>query len=451
MKCDAFTKALGKIDFTYKATDVIKDIATKSPNQQFTRETFSNYLANQGVSPYEVDLTTKGFPETFTAKQALDKVNYINPAKISKSNFSGAYKEITENFNQLGELNNYKETGFNIRADSTMQPEQHFTSPIPNNAILGWNRSHVQNIPEIGDTLVLDEFQSDWLQAERKGAQVFEKNSNTISKVLANAQEGQLTNEELEAMNNATGRLAILNRTVKNDAISKLYNTILNEFNTQEFTQASIDEVSRIFDATDVHGRRIVQNFPMKPDKFHQFMIVDAIDQAMQSGLQKIVIPIDRHGALAGSEGVTKFYNNLNKSILPDIRRKLEKQGLRIEVKKSNITLPSIIDNIEAGNLQDGQITYAFDTLDALPVRTRRELIASYQGDFHDANMEDQAFHILSFLSTLPADTLKEAGIADSKPVWELTIKEIPDKPVKWDIYSMLGALGIGANNGEES
>ena len=44
---------------------------------------------------------------------------------------------------------------------------------------------------------------------------------------------------------------------------------------------------------------------------------LDALNEAIENGTKRVAIPIERENELSGSAGVTKFYEQLNKKVLP--------------------------------------------------------------------------------------------------------------------------------------
>lgn len=75
--------------------------------------------------------------------------------------------------------------------------------------------------------------------------------------------------------------------------------------------------------------------FPIDHTKFKKLAVVQALDTAINRGLDTMVIPIERtKNNLVGSENITKIYEGLGDTILPSIRKELDKQGLAITHKR---------------------------------------------------------------------------------------------------------------------
>lgn len=65
-----------------------------------------------------------------------------------------------------------------------------------------------------------------------------------------------------------------------------------------------------------------------------KILIVDALDQAIKHGHDTMVIPITRSANyLTGSTDVSKIYRDLNTGILPKIRKELDREGLKLDIK----------------------------------------------------------------------------------------------------------------------
>lgn len=167
-------------------------------------------------------------------------------------------------------------------------------NPDQQQTLLGWRRTHEQEI-DGQNTLILNEFQSDWAQMERSkvgGRSIFRS-----------------TKQKLNLLKE---KRAVL------DAGTEEYKKVNKEIQDLTAKHLGYDEV--------------VADFPMKPDKFAQYEIVASLNDAIKKGIKRVAIPIEREGDLAGNAGVTKFYESLDKSILPGIQKKLEKQGLKLEI-----------------------------------------------------------------------------------------------------------------------
>lgn len=141
----------------------------------------------------------------------------------------------------------------------------------------------------------------------------------------------------------------------------------------------------------------------------------------LKQGIDRIAIPIQRENELHGSAGVTKFYESLNQKVLPDIRKKLEKQGMRIKV--------SMEDCPKAGKYEEEsyRIQNEIDDIDC--------------GEPDAPDIEAALLELLDNLAN------------SSNRLHILEIVEILNKRVKWDVYGLLGALGLSeyAKEGEDN
>ena len=186
-------------------------------------------------------------------------------------------------------------------------------------------------------------------------------------------------------------------------------------------------------------------------DKVKKILIIDALDQAIQNGLDTLVIPITRElNNLQGSANVTKIYRELNNGILPKIRQELDKNGLKIEVKKE-LTDTDVLTR-----------EYTMDMLFSSDSKT---------GTDAEENFWDEVVSELAFNSSLTKEELfkglkdfakdgnyaKEEidGIRKSiesmrpspEEAFVISIKDKPGKPnvkARWDALSVAGALGLG-------
>jgi hypothetical protein len=329
------------------------DIISNLPkNQKFNAQQLRGYLTKKGVSPKEIEASGILEPylndsRAFTAEEwEIMNSEYgkhrFNIREIGDSPVGNLGRYSNVSLNKKGvETDTYKERLFTSNKQKEDTNLRHFSNEIEDTqSLLGWNRIHQDNING-KNTTVLNEFQSDWLQAERQGAGVFKSNIRSIKPLPDDVQsmikaEG-LTNEEIADADYFADRLM----TWAEQGL---------------ITQSSVKS-----------NPNIIADFPMKPEKFHQLMIVDAINVAIKNGTKRVAIPIERENELAGTAGVTKFYDNLNKSILPDIRKKLEKQGLRIKLskeayknkdKKSGATYKNTLHIIEIEEIPNKRIKW---------------------------------------------------------------------------------------------
>lgn len=368
---------------------------------------------------------------------------------------------------------------------------------------LGWIRTHQTKIPELAENgslggkkvLVLNEIQSDWAQAERGGKGLFESTDSEKllnkldtkqditegnSNLYKSARRTTYTKEEykkahaeaskeLEDYHSALAKA----RKMRDDIITNFYESNKNVFDIEayqkltrqrsdieikteqearkileakpEFTRDSGDtRIQKLVDLRDsmlennldyqnirktiweqeaverqlttnlykmdefqkaehrvfatedlvsdavtnfnnLKARERVADFPMNPDKFYQLGIVKAIDEALTQGLDTIVIPIQRQNELMGTKGVTEFYESLSTKAIPDVIKKLKKQGLEVEYSRQAFT------------------EHDFP-------------IATYNNDLH-----------------------------------VLKIVKKPNGPVGWDVYKVIGSLGLGGVAMEEA
>lgn len=335
-------------------------------------------------------------------------------------------------------INNYKATLSKLPVPEKNAPDtphfrtQMFADPITGNeldtqqsSLLGWRRTHIDEING-KKTLVLNEFQSDWAQTERAGRGTFESNAKT--KLIFS------TEDERD--------LAMLKA---------------------QDLGASEEEINRIGNAPiSSQGHSIVADFPMSEVKHHQFQIVGAIDEALKQGIDTVAIPIQRENELAGSAGVTKFYENLNTKILPDIRKKLEKQGLRIKVDKKPYKVGT--------NIVDPKQLSEWENIDNDFYNTNSEKLLKAIQDIQNSEWFDAFYNSEHYPYTMPIDVALTKNSTDillsdllfglrqfngfnpTNDLWTLTIEEVPNGKVKWDVYSVLTALGLSSyvNNNEE-
>ena len=320
MDCNTLMKdALERIDIRYRLDDVLSEIPD---NQKFTREQMMGYLKKQGRDVTEAEIKKSGIDKmfgdgfAFTGKEWKDSFaklgNKHHISKVDTTEYGASpgldYDNVTLGTRGM-ENPSYKETLYQTTAPKKGPETQRHYDEFQNNttANLGWTRVHEDTIN--GDNvLVLNELQSDWAQAERAGEGTFKSNRNG---------RVQVERDFLNALNDFENKYGI-------SYIDAFKNWPLEKLKDNK----DIREIQRLN-----IKRNIIQDFPMSPKKFQQFQIVDAINQAVERGLYKVVIPIERENELVGSEGATKFYRNLNKTILKEIRQKLNKQGYKLDTK----------------------------------------------------------------------------------------------------------------------
>lgn len=434
---EAFDNYLG-IDMRYKLDDTLAALG----KQKLNATQLEGYLLKQGVSPKEIKQAGilenfRGDNRAFSGEDWLSMSGNQQLFKEEKSGIDTLYSDITLSREGIQDTNKYTETITSInKPKSNVPPKAHFSVSVPyEESILGWRRTHVQDI-DGKKTLVLNEIQSDWAQTERARNGVFE-----------NTREGQRAEYAKMRDRIEDARYGGNPENLTNDEIKELEQTLE-------------------YFGNDIVNKNVVADFPMAEIKHHQFQIVGAIDDALKQGIDTIAIPIQREGAdLQGTEGVTKFYENLNKKILPDLRSKLEKQGLKIKVDKTPYTNTANIHRTEYG-INDDYIDNLFDidSFDALKKVMNEPWYKEFENSsdypfvkpLSEASIDKIEKDSASILDNL-ATGLIPFGKAPSttNELWKLTVEEIPNKPVKWDVYGLIGALGLssmlaGEANAEE-
>ena len=450
MKCDKlFKEAFEGIEFRYKLDDTLEGLGS----QKFTAKQLEGYLLGKGVSPKEIKQSgifdgmiddNRALPaDMWLNKSGGQSINTFNIAPYDTN-----YNDITLG-RQGTDNNTYKETLSTVKKPIDNAPSTpHFSNEIstPEESLLGWRRTHIDEVNG-KKTLVLNEFQSDWAQTERAGRGTFESNYKEKNFNITRPEAIEILKRyELDFF---TKQLE-LDKSVKsiNEAKDKYWDSWIDYRNNgpKELVEAETLLTS--------NNKPKVADFPMSEVKHHQFQIVGAINDAIKEGIDTIAIPIQRENELAGSKGVTKFYESLNTKILPDIRKKLEKQGLKIKVDKKPYKMSNVKD-----------ITSKFSTEDL-----DRELLNFYNrlnpeakelaSDFMDRpTYEDKVLTLYnsneSFDNPIGSTDLFEQmadfafsnpnGVAKTNDLWTLTIEELPKGTVKWDVYSVLSALGLGS------
>ena len=477
MACNKLLQeAFNGIDFRYKLDDTLADL---NPKQKFSPKQLGGYLLKKGVSPKEIeqsgimnsgdevvdvmtwtkrlnktnlnrigtidnqqlgysDITlggkgqdTETYRETLStiarpAEDALEEthfagnINKVN-TKLSPEDFDRKLEldarraELQDVIEKADDLNSpevsaavkeRRELGLEIKS---LKPKQQ--------SLLGWRRTHEDTING-KPTTVLNEFQSDWMQAERSGRGRFKSTKPMSSDDLFPLRERRKeVDKEIKVIKD--GRQS---RSIPPEDMAKI--------------EKLIDERLSIMDKINKHNTlsdaKVIADFPMTPKKHHQFQIVSAIDEAIKNGTNRVAIPIQRENELVGTEGVTKFYDSLNQSILPDIKKKLEKQGLRLKLGKEDYAM------------QEG---YDLEHL--------LGFLELFMGKLSRA-VEDKVIRIAD--SGLSKTELAEEGYAEglidlvykglryttkSNPLHVIEIEHIPGTKVNWDMYSVLGGIGL--------
>lgn len=405
------------------------------------------------------DWKNAGVDQGFQVRETADYDTITLGSKGSDENANYKVREFVSNQNQELSTNLshrfHDKSGADANYDNVTQ--------------LGWNRVHQDEING-KPTTVLNELQSDWMQAERKGAGVFE--SKAVKNNI-NRNELDLLKEEY---NNLGGTIMESNY---NDSI---------ELPADAYTR--YEELRDIiFNAEHSINTKVIADFPMKPEKFQQLMIVDALNEAWENGTKRVAIPIERENELAGNAGVTKFYEQLNKKVLPDIRKKLEKQGLRVKVSmeyykgelKPNknggdlglLKEKHIRDNLDIPHLSDAEL---HDALRNVVKDIRNSLLSSRLSrsglealEDKGVDVEGELFHKLltgkyltpyarnlpsfavDFFNSRSSKNNELSGFlkahipgASANRLHILEIEEVPNARVKWDVYGLLAGLGLG-------
>ena len=451
MKCDKlFKDAFEGIEFRYKLDDTLEGLGT----QKLTAKQLEGYLLGKGVSPKEIKQSGifKGFEDDNRALPASDWLTRSGSQRLTTEN-TKEYSEITlGRKGDIEENDSYKASLALLPVEKNAPYTSHFKSQIFSDkngnesdiakaSLLGWRRSHVDTI-DGKKTLVLNEVQSDWAQTERAGRGTFESNS-TIKPI------GDISTFEQADKILDTERSKFLD--------GKDFHTNRNKW----FEYLKSDSAPKIakdaytFISTNSRPNRIFADFPMSEVKHTQYQIVSAINDALKEGIDTVAIPIERQNELAGTEGVTKFYDTLNVKILPEIRKKLEKQGLKISVNKKPYASGNAIDNITTKfNTRDldRELNDMYNRLskEAQDLASHYTSIVDYSGKILTIFNSNESFDNPVKGTQLFLDMADYAfDYYDNKPMtnqlWVLNIDEVPNTKVKWDVYSVLAALGIGA------
>ena len=406
-------EALEGIKFNYKLDSTLKDL---NPEQKFSAIQLEGFLKKRGVSPKEIKQSgIFDIPENkaIPVNSWLDKIS-DGKHRIETMGGEGKYNDITLS-NKGEETATYKETLSLIDKPNEYAPTMpHFSPELdnqPTKTLLGWNRTHIDDING-KETTVLNEFQSDWAQTERAGRGTFVSKAKNIR-----TEEEQIEYKELQSYwydVHRTFEREYLMKGYLDDEVREILKRELPKHNEQKYTR--FNELS---DKNSPDSIKLMADFPMSEQKHHQLQIVEAIDQAIKNGTNRIAIPIERENELMGSSGVTKFYDSLNKKILPEIRKKLEKQGMRVKISKKGY-VGRTIKKLE--KLED----YLDRALDDTGLNSYSELVEGHPLYLDKVeeflklrdNPVDNTFHILD-------------------------IVPIKGKKVKWDVYSMLGSIGL--------
>ena len=421
-KCDKLLReAFDGINFEYKLDTVMSDMPKES---SFSANTINAYLEKKGVSPKEIK-----------ASGILDM--YKGDFKLSAEDWQEDYlrlqrnsKLVEQDVTNVGIRKGYDDVTLGTKGyENPFYKESLLTGKKPPNAptnighysefdnsrnsVIGWRRTHIDNING-KPTTVLNEFQSDWEQTERAGRGTFESNPTRLRS------ETDIYNEIVDIRNIAQAEwLEGIGKTLDDFyAMDEGYDAFFVYLAREKpEVAARINSLYNELDGPITSTANIVADFPMAPKKFHQYQIVASLDEAIKNGTNRVAIPIERENELVGTEGVTKFYDSLNKSILPDIRKKLEKQGLRITVGKETYGNKSQISKLKALQAEHAR-SFNPETGEILiSPEAWEDLLTEIQG-----------------LQKLQGNTLHIIDIVEK-----------PNKAVRWDMYGMLGAVGLGS------
>lgn len=371
MTCDKLVKeALAGIDFRYKMDDIINELPD---NQKFSSTQLEGFLKKRGVSPKEIQansIFTEVPPNEVYTAKEWRRVNEAR----GKQHLT--QRDLGQNYGKIA-LNkgsrgsDYKETGDIIQ----QQLQEDVPTPHYQNKL-----KLVENAP----------FTSEYLLGHRR---------------------------------------------THLDTINGKPTTVFNEFQS-DWAQAQ--RAGRGIFKSNLTGDEvspdIIADFPMSPTKYQQYQIVRTIDEAIKNGTNRIAIPIERRGELMGTKGVTKFYDSLNKKLLPDIRKKLEKQGLRIRLNKEKY--PSLMKYSSEEFFFKGEADFERA---GLSLNTVLEEFTKVSGVIN--SMEDN-IKFYDYLAERFPDIMKKYELEPQR-LHIIEIEEIPNKPVRWDIYSVLGSLGL--------
>jgi len=446
MECNnskLYKEALDGITFTYKLDSVIKELP---PKGKMTAKQLDGYLRKRGVSPREIEASgildtfeDKAMPSSFWADRIKSGKHHINSTEAENLGYADitlggegvnteTYKEtlstikepfehapvVTHFDDEIGRINkkpsnNELETlqrdMENMDIDDPDLPwfvkkvkELKLKNKKPKQTLLGWRRTH-EDVINDKPTTVLNEFQSDWAQSERSGKGTFKSKLKEYDYIINKWRKGNNVKVDEE-----TGEV------LEVDGITnKMYS-----------------------DAREKVTSNIIADFPMSETKHHQFQIVGAIDEAIKNGTNRVAIPIERENELIGTEGVTKFYDSLNKKILPEIRKKLEKQGMRLKLSKEDYK---------------GKFNYGAEE------SIRNNIIDVMGSDWFEANSNSISKEIKSVVEEGKKPTSKYVKDAinylgndiktGDNTLHIIDIVPVKGKKINWDVYSVLGAIGL--------
>lgn len=441
------------IELNYKLNEVLGNL---KPSMKFTSEQLKGYLLKQGVSPNEITASKifEGFEKDNRALTISEWSNFGGNQQLQKRTFEGnlaPYEDVTlgrkgSSYDFLGNnnptykvnefLSNKQKLGTNLRHKMDYRANRG-ESNYSDFSQLGWNRVHQDTING-KPTTVLNELQSDWMQAERQGAGIFESKANGFKPKYTEQelQQGKLLYSQAENIANKYGD-NFWEEVDKGNPEALEAARLFDE--AQSLGIISSDDIINNHAIKD----KIIADFPLKPEKFQQLMIVDALNEAITNGTNRVAIPTIRHNnELVGTEGVTKFYQDLNKKVLPDIRSKLEKQGLRVKLSSEDylVNKPVIYKNFISDMdeyIYDRGYTSPNEIFDSIK---EWEKLNSKITSIDELNKWAKS----SKYSDAVEEFLSYIGYRANK-LHILEVEEVPNAKVKWNVYGLLSSIGLGA------
>ena len=401
------------IELNYKLNSTISSLPK---NQKFSAEQLEGYLKKQGVSPYEIKASRlfdnfKGDNRTFTAAEwdSMNLGEQMFENKFTAGHESNSYAKIS-----LG--NKGKDPDADYRVKEFLTTKQNKSTNLTHEfgddtyeeqSQLGWNRVHQDEINGKPST-VLNELQSDWMQAERQGAGVFESKVTKAQKDLKTKHDKRI-------------------EQIRND---DSYETIHESNNA---LNRAVDNYFEEFDKLSPPDYKLVADFPMKPEKFQQLMIVDAINESIENGTNRVVIPIHRENELMGTAGVTKVYEGLSKQ-LKTIKTKLGKSNLELKIGREDYSTLSIKDD-------DGK-DIAIDYLESAMTideynKIYQDIVRKMDGFDYDNIVEVDKWYKEA------ENYVKNSKSANKNELHTIEVVQKPNTQVKWDVYALISALGL--------
>lgn len=431
MVCNKLIKeAFEGIEFRYKLDDTLTDLG----EQKFTAKQLEGYLTGKGVSPKEIKQSglLKGFESDNRAIPASEWLSRSGSQRLSTTTLQGGQGGSAQ-FDKISlgtkgvDNESYKEVLTGIKSPSYNAPkEPHFNNQIPNLP----NKEEQRLIAE-RNTYVDSE-----LAKGRKYVDIIKDKT-----FKDNYEKTRLIQETIPE-----DKQSLLGwRRTHTDTINGSKVTVLNEL------QSDWAQTERAGRGTFESNSGKVADFPISEVKHTQYQIVGALDEAIKNGTNKVVIPIERENELVGTAGVTKFYESLNTKILPDIRKKLEKQGLKISVSKKPYSKEI---KVRPGMLNRTDIDSVINTLYDTGVKenlidTEIDNIFAYLSEGIDFGLPRELKNkIDDSINFLQKDFSNYSSA--SNELWTLTIDELPNTKVKWDVYGLIGSLGLAGYANKE-